>query len=80
MNSLVDWMTNSQLLVPDIVGYFSHNCKLTDPAIGEILKTDVLPHLQSRFMVTTSMEKELGNLIYLSQADEDGDLSADLPP
>ena len=66
-DSLVNWLADTQQLVPDVVGYFSHNYLLTDKALGKTLKTDVLPHLQSRFMAVTSMEREFGNMIYLHQ-------------
>ena len=37
VDSLVDWLAESQLLVDDIVGYFSHNFMAPDRELGKLL-------------------------------------------
>ena len=59
-------------MVKEIVGYFSLNYYLvSNSSVGDELKTKVLPHLQARYLPVTLIEKEFGNLVYLSQPDED---------
>ena len=51
---------------------------VTDPAVGKDLKLNVLPHLQARYLPVTLMEKEFGDLVYISQpSDTDDDLDAE---
>ena len=65
VDSLVDWLADSQLLVNDIVGYFSHNYMMPDSDLGKLLQDDILPNLLPYCLPVTSMEKELGDLVCL---------------
>ena len=66
---MVDWLADTQLLVNDIVGYFSHNYMAPDHDLGKILQNDILPNLLPHCLPVTSMEKELGDLVCLAGSD-----------
>ena len=73
-------LADTQALVKKVMKYFSYNYMVTDPAVGKDLKLNVLPHLQARYLPVTLMEKEFGDLVYISQpSDTDEDSEIDDP-
>ena len=69
VESLVNWLEESQSLVGELVGYFSHNYMLPDKELGETMK-EILPKLQPYYLPVTSMERELGNMVCLIDSED----------
>ena len=69
VESLVDWLAESQSMVGDLVGYFTHNYMLPDEELGKTM-TEILPKLQPYYLPMTSMERELGNMVCLIDSED----------
>ena len=69
VESLVNWLDESQSLVGDLVGYFTHNYMLPDKELGETMKA-ILPNLRPYYLPVTSMERELGNMVCLIDSED----------